>query len=384
MLLRPLPIACGWTNIAGGARDLRHWAPMAEHHDPERSDPVHTVRETVEGLVAPRRLVPILLVCAPMVVAQGRLSGPGSAPALGAAMCVAFVLVAPVSWRLLMPDGVRGPGVWGRLLVYGAIGFAAVFGVGVGIPALLGIGVTFLTAKVSLAISVALFLVGGWGLGRDIGFEHRLRRERRRSEALAREAERAQLLALRAQLDPHFLFNTLNSIAEWCREDGVVAERAVLQLSAMLRSVLVGVKAQTWPLRQELELVETLFALHRLRDPGLFDLAWSVDASLAEVPVPPLILLPLAENATKHGPCAGHRGRVRFAVSEQSRDVLVEIENPGQYAGPRPGSSGLPNLQRRLELAYDGKARLQVASKGGGTVASLRLPKDGPRAGVVT
>ena len=95
-------------------------------------------------------------------------------------------------------------------------------------------------------MSLALFLVGGFGLGRDIWFEDRLARAEARAVALAREAERAQLLALRAHLDPHFLFNTLNAIAEWCREDGETAERAVLRLSAMLRTVL-GRRARRRP-----------------------------------------------------------------------------------------------------------------------------------------
>ena len=89
-----------------------------------------------------------------------------------------------------------------------------------------------------MLVCLALFLVGGWGLARDIWFERRLARAEAQVVGLAREAERAQLMALRTHLDPHFLFNTLNAIAEWCRQDGETAERAVLQLSAMLRTVL--------------------------------------------------------------------------------------------------------------------------------------------------
>ncbi len=354
---------------------------MTRAHDAEAVDPGPIVRETVRGLVAPRRLVAIVLVCGPMLVAQGRLSRPNGALALGVALCVAFVLVAPVSWRLLLPEGVRGPGAWVRLLLYAAIGAAAVIAVGIAVPRLFGIGVTFLTARISLAISLALFLVGGWGLGRDIELEHRLERERARADALAREAERAQLLALRAQLDPHFLFNTLNSIAEWCRQDGAVAERAVLQLAAMLRSVLGGVKAQAWPLRHELDLVDTLFSLHRLRDPDLFELRRDVQPEVVEVPVPPLILLPLAENAAKHGPCAGHRGVIALEVRRDLGELVVALENPGPYAGPRSGSSGLPNLERRLDLAYCGAATLRVAGRGDRTRAEIRVPLAGPGPG---
>ena len=92
-------------------------------------------------------------------------------------------------------------------------------------------------------------------LGRRLGARarHRARgaplgvraRAPRRSQ---READHAQLLALRSHLDPHFLFNTLNAIAEWCREDGEVAEQAILQLSSMLRTMMTGISTTTWPL----------------------------------------------------------------------------------------------------------------------------------------
>ena len=75
----------------------------------------------------------------------------------------------------------------------------------------------------SLLVEVALFWVGGWGLARDIDFEENLRKERARARELLREKEHAELMALKSHLDPHFLFNTLNAIAEWCRADGRVA-----------------------------------------------------------------------------------------------------------------------------------------------------------------
>src|SRR6185503_20288258 len=130
----------------------------------------------------------------------------------------------------------------------------------------------------------------------------------------AREAERSQLLALRAHLDPHFLFNTLNAIAEWCREDGETAERAVMQLSAMLRTVLDGVRAPSWAFADELKLLDTLFELHRLRDPERVHVTRRLPAPLPDLQVPPMLLLPLAENAVKHGPAAGHGGDIALEV----------------------------------------------------------------------
>ena len=342
---------------------------------------VAVARETLRGLLAPRRLVPILVVCAPLVVAQHQLSQPSAAASIGVAMCLSFVLVAPVSWRVLVAERPGGPWAIPRLALYAALGVVTVLLVGVALPSALGVGATFITAPPSLAICAALFLVGGWGLGRDIGFELRLAAEQARAAGLAREAERAQLLALRSHLDPHFLFNTLGAIAEWCREDGEVAERAVLELASMLRAILTGVEVVAWPLERELELVEALLSLHRLRDPGRFEVELVVEPAARAVPLPPLLLLPLAENAVKHGPAAGHRGRITLRAECLGASLRVTLENPGPYRGPRPGSSGLPVIERRLGLAYGGAASLTLEGLEGRTRATLVVPLGGPEAG---
>src|SRR4051812_15939222 len=254
-------------------------------HEPEPS----IIRATLRALLRTRRLVAILLVSTALVAAQGRLSRDPLAVPLGILMCLLFVVVAPVSWRVLFPGrlDLRHGGV--RLLLYGAIGAGVVLSVGVVVPRALGIGRTLLTAPSSVVVCLALFVVGGWGLARDIWLESRLVRSEARAAALAREAERAQLLALRSHLDPHFLFNTLNAIAEWCRDDGEIAERAVLQLSAMLRAVLEGVHAPRWSLREELALVGTLFELHGLRDPQRLRLVRRLAEPLPDATVPPML-----------------------------------------------------------------------------------------------
>lgn len=337
------------------------------------------VTSTVRALLQPMRLLPILLVAGTLLAAQWRYSGDPLALPLGILMCLAFVLVAPLSWRVLFPEGFERRGALVRLGLYAIIGAGVVLTIGAAVPKLTGMGLTFLTDRYSLAVSGALFLVGGWGLGRDIGMEASLLRERRRAEALAREAELSQLLALRSHLDPHFLFNTLNAIAEWCRQDPEVAERAVLQLSEILRAILAGVKARSWPLRRELELAQTLFALHQMRDPNLFTLESNVDGALVDTNVPPMLLLPLAENAVKHGPGMGHRGTLRLSVEALAGDRLrITLENPGPYKGPRAGSDGLPTLGKRLQLAYRGRARFDIDGGATQTRATLELPRQGP------
>jgi LytS/YehU family sensor histidine kinase len=270
-----------------------------------------------------------------------------------------------------------------RLVAFGLACTGTTFAVGGLVPALLAMRPTFLTDHASLAIATAMFMAAGWGLGRDIDHELGLARAEERVAALGREAEQARLLALRAHLDPHFLFNTLNAIAEWCRSDAEVAERAILQLSAMLRTVLEGVSLPSWPLPKELELAETLAALHRLRDPDRFRLVARVAEGLPAVEVPPLLLLPLIENAMKHGPGAGHRGEVSLDVSHDaaSGEIAIRLGNPGAFTGRREGGEGLAMVEKRLALAYERGARMTIETDAEGprTVVTVRLPTRAPR-----
>lgn len=328
------------------------------------------VRATWLALLEPRRLAPMLGVCVPLVVAQARWSRDGLAVPLAVLLCLAFVLVAPVSYRVLFPDGLDLSHGAVRLGLYGLVGAGVVLTVGLGVPRLLGVGYTFLTERTSLGVCVGLFLVGGWGLGRDIGYEQRLRR-------LTLEAERARLLALRAHLEPHFLFNTLNAIAEWCRLDGAVAEKAVLELSTMLRSMLDGVAAPLWPLEKELGLTRTLFDLHLLRDAELFEVDWQVPGPAPALEVPPLCLVTLAENAVKHGPAAGHRGRLAVRLDGAPGRLTVTVDNPGPWGGRRTGGLGLSALEQQLQLAFGGRATLSVGDAGDGrTRATLTFPTE--------
>jgi len=341
------------------------------------ADEESIVRATLRALLLPRRIVPVVLLSATLVFAQRAYSRDPRAAFVGVSLCLAFVLVAPLTFRVLFPEGLEFRHGAARALLYASLSVFVVHLVGVDIPTLFGVGSTFLTARSSIPIDVALFMVGGWGLGRDIGWEASLRRERMRAEALAREAEHAQLLALRAQLDPHFLFNTLNAIAEWCRTDGETAEQAVLELASLLRAVLTGVKQPAWTLDEELAVVRTVFLLHLRRDPELFSLDFQAEGGATRVP--PLLILPLAENAVKHGPARGHRGRIVVAAKREGSHVRITVENPGPYGGPRAGSHGLPTLERRLALAYGGSAKLSLRGEGERTVATLDLPLDGPQ-----
>jgi two-component system, LytTR family, sensor histidine kinase AlgZ len=323
------------------------------------------LRSTVRGLLAPRRAIPIALVVVPLTIIQDAYSRDPLAVPLALLMCGSFLLVGPSLWRALFPmDRPLQAGAALRVLLYAGVGATLVLGIGRALPDFVGAGTTFLTTKPSLAVCVALFWVGGWGLARDIELEERLARERARVEALEREADHAQLLALRSHLDPHFLFNTLNAIAEWCREDGAVAEKAIVQLSSMLRTMMTGIQSTTWPLAKELELASALFAMHAIRDPSQFTVRLEVPDPVPDVDVPPMLLLPLAENAMKHGPLARHKGEVVLRVTLVRELVRIELSNPGAFTGPRAGGNGLAIVKKRLSLAFGNDASFTIEPEG--------------------
>lgn len=314
---------------------------------------------TLRALVAPRRLVPVLLVAAVLVAVQASYGPDPRAALVPLAMTLGFLLLAPAIWRAVLARSPRSP--LGLLLFAASAGF--VVGVaGVLLPRALSLGPTFLTDAGSLVVAAVLYLAGGWGLGRDIELELDL--------------VHSQLVAVRAHFDPHFLYNTLNAIAEWCREDPVQAEDAILRLSALLEGVFTGLSSRAWPLARELALIEDFVALHRVRDPGALTLV--IEAGDREVQVPPLALLVLIENAVKHGPRRGHRGELRVQVLAEGAGLRVTVENPGPYSPGEPGR-GLALLRQRLAAAYGARARLTLAAVGERTRATLELPHRSPQ-----
>lgn len=329
--------------------------------------------DTLRGLVAPRRAIPISLVCAPMVLAQDHFTrGHPTSVALAVGMCFAFVGTAPFSWRALFPTSGPRFGWVPSLLLYGLMGgLPAVLGFF--LPSVLGLGQTFLTGSVNLLVAATLFWVGGWGLARDIDQEQGLQRAVAQAEAARRAVEEAQNLALRAHLNPHFLFNTLNAIAEWCREDPLVAERALLDLSVLLRDVLGGATVSRWSVTREVEVARRVWSLHQTRDAGRFDPHIDLPDDLPDVDIPPLLLLPLVENAVTHGPAKGHRGPLHLAVSATADAAVFTISNPGSFGKARADSSGLDTVRRILAMSNP-RATLAVEAVQNRVVATLIWP----------
>ena len=167
---------------------------------------------------------------------------------------------------------------------------------------------------------------------------------------------RARWQALQARIHPHFLFNTLNTIASLIRGRPEQAEQAVLDLADLLRSALA--QRKTIPLREELELTRHYLAIESLRLGDRLRVDWRLDPDLPlELPIPALLLQPLVENAIYHGLQGLPEGGIlTIQVERRTRDLRVTIVNPCPAgAGGFRGSGqrlAQDNIRQRLQLAY--------------------------------
>jgi hypothetical protein len=206
------------------------------------------------------------------------------------------------------------------------------------------------------------------------------RRWREREVAAARlEAQLAgaQLQALRMQLHPHFLFNTLHAISVLIREDPAAAVRTVTLLGDLLRQTLASADAHEIPLRRELELLRLYLEIERTRFPDRLAVAIDVPDELLDVRVPHFILQPLVENAVRYG-IARHAGpgRIEIRAARRGDAVAIEVWNDGS-ALPAPrmrDGIGLATTRGRLERLYGARGAFELAEQASGVVARLLVP----------
>ncbi len=212
----------------------------------------------------------------------------------------------------------------------------------------------------------ALFLVGNLMATR----EH-LEEER---QALRQKSEEAQGLHLKGQIHPHVLFNALNGLAELLEDDRREAEACVQAMSDFLHRILVASEQATWPLREERILVEQFLVMESLRLGDRLAVRWDWEPGAEALPVLPMLLQPLVENALKHGINPSEEGGELVIASRlEGQSLLLEVRNTGNSPG-RPGHGvGLQNLRTRLGLAYRRGAAFELTREDPWTAARIRL-----------
>ena len=201
-----------------------------------------------------------------------------------------------------------------------------------------------------------------------------------RLSQLETQVAQARLGALKAQLQPHFLFNTLNAIMVLVRQQkGAQAEETLARFSDLLRAVLANMEAQEVTLAQELEYLRLYLSIEQVRFSDRLRVDIAVPAELLDAAVPHMGLQPLVENAIRHG--VGQRASSGTIAIEATRDggalrVSVRDDGPGFGASGAGGSKlGLANTRARLRQLYGDAASLTTAdAPGGGALVTMTLP----------
>jgi two-component system, LytTR family, sensor kinase len=205
-----------------------------------------------------------------------------------------------------------------------------------------------------------------------------LREERLRRAELEAQLATSQLQALRTQIQPHFLFNTLNAISALVLAEPMQARKMIARLSSLLRLTLEEHHLQLLPLSRELEFVRHYLEIQRARFRDRLDTHFDVADEALRAEVPCMILQPLVENALQHGLLAKvSRGSVRILARREGEHLRLSVEDDGLGlpSGGYVEGIGLGNTRARLEKLFGAEASLRMqALEGGGTRVDLRVP----------
>jgi signal transduction histidine kinase len=243
---------------------------------------------------------------------------------------------------------------------------------------------------------IVYFAVLAAGIARDIFARYRARHDetvRLTAQAARLHAQlaEARLAVLSAQLNPHFLFNTLHAVSSLVERDPRGVRRMIARLSELLRVTLEGTKEQEIPLSRELELLRLYLDIMEVRFQGKLDLDIDPDHDVMDALVPSFVLQPLVENAVMHGVSKVEgTGRIELRARRDGDDLVITVRDNGpgvtvtspsteesaaRARGPGAGGLGLRTTRARLEQLYGAEYMLSLRpGPGGGAVAEVTLP----------
>ncbi|MBK6937853.1 MAG: histidine kinase [Chitinophagaceae bacterium] len=209
-------------------------------------------------------------------------------------------------------------------------------------------------------------------------FYHFLQKSRRQQlDALKMESliKELELRTIKAHINPHFIFNSLNSIRALVDENPQRARRAITELSNILRSSMHTEKLETVPLTNELDIVKDYLALENMRFEDRLKVEYEIDEDTLNMPVPPMMLQTLVENAIKHGISQQMNGGVVKVISDFTGDYHeLVVQNTGQISGNGNGNGfGLSSTANRLNLLYGEKAKFEIQQVNGSMVEARVL-----------
>lgn len=189
-----------------------------------------------------------------------------------------------------------------------------------------------------------------------------------KKEQLEKQAVEAELYYLKSQINPHFLFNTLNNIHTLVYKQAPAAPEAVLQLASLMRYMIYESNAPAVPLTREMEYLKDYVSLQQLRYKQSPVVDLKIKGEMEACHVAPLLFIHLLENAYKHSPARLHPGDLKVRVEVKEDSLTFSVQNPiGQkpaHTFDNPGGFGLPNVRKRLALLYPGQHTLEIHNSG--------------------
>jgi two-component sensor histidine kinase len=229
-----------------------------------------------------------------------------------------------------------------------------------------------------LAFAIPILMIGVLRNRQHGALTEQLQRDAER-DRLARELSESQLRLLRAQIEPHFLFNTLGAVQQLAEHGAPRAAELTANLIAFLRASMTDMRSEQVRLDTEFGLVEAYLRVMQARLGERLRFTLALPPMLAEVQVPSMLVLTLVENAIKHGIEPALRGgEVSVAAEVRGAAILVRVRDSGVGMAAQPGAgTGLDNVRRRLQLAYGAAAGLALHDADPGVVADLTIPAPG-------
>ncbi|MBN1996476.1 histidine kinase [candidate division KSB1 bacterium] len=219
------------------------------------------------------------------------------------------------------------------------------------------------------------------GIFYSLFYQKKMREKELLTALLQAETRQAELRALKSQVNPHFLFNTLNTIFALMDSDIQKAKSTVTELSDLLRYSMAGFYQEMVPLRDEVNMVKRYLNIEKQRFSERLAVLYDIDESLMEQKVPPMLLQPFIENAVKHGITRSKAGgKLVLSICREDQGLKITIKNTG--ASPvqkriqlEKNGIGLTNVRKRLELVYDDQFSMHTApGPGADFVVTIRLP----------
>ena len=225
-------------------------------------------------------------------------------------------------------------------------------------------------------IICALVLV----IGTSLTVIQKWQKDKQQREELEKEKVSSELSLLKAQINPHFFFNTLNNIYALTQVDANEAGKAIHQLSRMMRYLIYETQQGETMLSQEIAFVKDYISLMQLRLTNAVKLIIDIPAQMQDMPMAPMLLLPFVENAFKHGISATQQSHINIHILQRSSVLDITVKNSimkdNNISLDTNSGIGLLNTRRRLELLYPGKYTLEISEMNAGNEYTVHLILD--------